>query len=186
MTETYLKRMVIIGTSCSGKTTLAQTLSQVLNMSHIELDAIHWLPNWQSRPLAELRPLVQETVAAKQWVLDGNYSKVRDIVWHRPTTVIWLNYPFDLVLWLALYRTTKRVLSQEELFGGNREGFRQSFLSKDSIIWWVITTYARRRREYPQLFKQPEYAHLNIIEFRTPTETKRFVAHLRTQKAQLA
>jgi len=173
-----LKRVVVIGTSCSGKTTLARTLAGMLAVPHIELDAIHWLPNWQSRSLEELRNLVQEAVSDDRWVLDGNYSKLRDIVWARATTLIWLNYPIHVVWGRALYRTVKRVLTQERLYSGNRETFKKSFLNKDSILWWVITTYYRRRREYPGLFKQPQYAHLEIIELCTPKEAERFVIDL--------
>lgn len=176
-----LDRVAVIGTSCSGKTTLARTLATTLNVPHIELDAIHWLPNWCPRPLAEFRQLTQGAVAAERWVLDGNYSRVRDIVWQRATVVIWLNYPFRVVFWRALCRTLRRVLTQEELFAGNREGFRQSFLSTNSILVWVITTYHRRRRDYPQLFKQPEHAHLEIIELGSPCEAERLVAELNVQ-----
>jgi len=176
--QSNLNRIVIIGTSCSGKTTLARTIAEILGVTRIELDAIHWLSDWQSRPIEQFRKLAQEAVTAEEWVLDGNYSKVRDIVWARATALIWLNYPFHVVYGRALYRTVRRVLTQERLYADNRETFRLAFLSKDSILWWVMTTYKRRRREYPELFKQPEYTHLEIIELRTPKEAERLVADL--------
>ncbi|MDE2841397.1 MAG: AAA family ATPase, partial [Chloroflexota bacterium] len=58
-----MERVVVVGTSCSGKTTLARQLSRALGAPHIELDAIHWKPNWQSRPAEEFRQLVSEAVA---------------------------------------------------------------------------------------------------------------------------
>jgi len=176
-----LDRVAVIGTSCSGKTALARTLAKTLDVPHIELDAIHWQPNWCPRPLDEFRQLTGTAVAAERWVLDGNYSKARDIVWQRATTLVWLNYPFRVVLWRALSRTISRVLTQQELFAGNREGFRQSFLSKDSILVWVITTYHRRRRDYPKLFKRPEHAHLEVIELGSPGEAERLVAGLKVR-----
>ncbi len=176
-----LKRVVVIGTSCSGKTTLARALAKLLNVGHIELDAIHWQLNWSPRPLEEFRALTTEAVIPEQWVLDGNYSKVRDIVWPRATTLIWLNYPFYVVFGRALRRTIKRVLLKEKLYADNRETFRQAFLSTDSILWWVIKTYRRRRREYPQLFQQKEFTHLGIpektvIELNTLSETEAFLS----------
>lgn len=172
------ERVTVIGTSCSGKTTLARTLANIWNIPHIELDALHWQPNWSPRPDEELRQLTQAAVAAERWVLDGNYGKVRDIVWGRATTLIWLNYPFHVVFGRALSRTVKRVLFRKRLYAGNRETFRLAFLSRDSILWWVIITYQRRRREYPVLFNRPEYAHLKVIELRTPLEAERLVVHL--------
>ena len=169
-------RAVIIGTSCSGKTTLARTLAEQLKIVHIELDAIHWQPNWPPRPLEEFRALTKKAVATERWVLDGNYSKVRDIVWSRATTLIWLNYPFHLVFRRALGRTVRRVMFKEKLYADNRETFRQAFLSTDSILWWVIKTYRRRRREYPELFQREEFIHLAVIELHTPAETEAFVS----------
>ena len=131
----------MVGTSCAGKTTLARQLSRALGAPHIELDAIHWQPNWEARSAEEFRQLVGDAVAGERWVVDGNYSVSRDIVWGRATAIVWLNYSFRVVLWRALYRTTRRVISREELFSGNRETFRQAFLSRDSIILWATTTY---------------------------------------------
>jgi adenylate kinase family enzyme len=176
-----MERVIVVGTSCSGKTTLAKILAKTLNATHIELDAIHWLPNWQARPPNEMRQLTTAAVAAECWVADGNYSIVRDIVWNRATTLVWLNYSFPLVFGRALWRTTHRVISRQELFAGNRESFRQSFLSRDSILLWVLQTYHRRQAEYPQLFKQPQFSHLNVLEFNTPRQTDTFVNRLRQQ-----
>ncbi|MEW5958123.1 MAG: adenylate kinase [Chloroflexota bacterium] len=172
-------RIAIIGTSCSGKTALAWTLANVLDVPHIELDALHWQPNWTPRPIEEFRSLTRTAVAAERWVLDGNYSKVRALTWARATVLIWLNYPFQVIFGRALSRTVRRVLFREQLFAGNREGFRQAFLSRDSILLWVLQTYQRRRHEYPALFEQPEYSHLTVMELRTPQETDRFVAVVR-------
>ena len=173
-----MERVIVVGTSCSGKTTLARQLSRVLGLPNIELDAIHWKPNWEVRPAVEFRQLVTEAVAGERWVMDGNYRAGRDIVWSRATTIVWLNYPFRVVLWRALYRTTKRVISREELFSGNRETFRQSFLSRESIILWAITTYHRRRREYRRILDEGVFPHLRVIELRSPAEAEALAASL--------
>ena len=179
-----LQRTVVIGTSGSGKTTLARTLAGILSVDHIELDALHWRPGWTPAPREELRALVSEAVAAERWVLDGNYRAVRDIVWPRATGIVWLNYSFALVFSRVLTRTLRRALRREILFAGNRESLRKSFLSRDSILWWVITTYQRRRREYPVLFTRPEYAHLSVIIHRTPADTERFLEMIRRSAAR--
>ena len=173
-----LERVVVVGTSCSGKTTLARQLSQGLGLPHIELDAIHWQSEWRQRPVDEVRRMAGEAAAAERWVMDGNYNAVQDIVWGRATTVVWLNYPFRVVLWRAVFRTTRRVITQEELFSGNREGFRQSFLGRDSIILWAITSHRRVRREYRQILDDGVFPHLWVIELRGPTEAEAFLDSL--------
>lgn len=170
-----LRRVAVIGTSCSGKTTFAAALAARRQAEHIELDALHWRPNWVEAPLAAFRADVAAAVAAEHWVCDGNYSKVRDLVWGRATMVIWLNYPFPIVAWRALYRTMRRALLREELFSGNRESLKMAFFSRDSILLWVVTTHRRRLEEYPQLFERPEFAHLPIVELARPAQATRFL-----------
>jgi adenylate kinase family enzyme len=173
--EMDLRRVAVIGTSCSGKTTFAAALAARLQAPHIELDALHWRADWVPAPRADFRQAVAAATTAERWVSDGNYSVVHDLVWGRATAVIWLDYRFPLVLWRALYRTTRRALRREELYSGNRESFRKAFLSRDSILWWVMTTYGRHRREFPLLFEQTAFAHLETIAFRRPHEADAFL-----------
>ena len=158
-----LRRVAVVGTSCSGKTTFAATLAAQLRVPHIELDALHWRPGWVPAPRDAFRAAVSEAVAADCWISDGNYSAVRDLVWGRATAVIWLDYPFATVLRRALYRTARRALLREELYSGNRESFRKALLSRDSILLWVVTSYGRLWREYPELFRQAAFAHLDVM-----------------------
>ncbi len=108
-------------------------------------------------------------------MIDGNYSRVRDIVWARGTTIIWLNYPFRIVLWRALCRSVKRAATQEELFSGNRESFRKSFFSRESIILWVVSSHHRLRRNYRRILDNGDYPHLRVIELRNPAQTERLI-----------
>ena len=171
-----LKRTVVIGTSCSGKTTFAQRLAQLIRIRHIELDALNWLPNWTQRLNDEFRILVEEAVSADEWILDGNYSRTRDIVWSRATALIWLDYSFPVVAYRAFQRTRSRVFDRQILYSGNRETFRNAYLSKDSILLWVLKTYHRRRRDYSQLLEEFQSRHLEIHRFRTPEEADLFLS----------
>jgi len=174
MDPSLLARVAVVGTSCSGKTTLARSLSRTLGVPHTELDALHWGPNWTPRPLDEFLPRVQAAIATPSWVIDGNYSAVRDLIWRRATTLVWLNYSFAQVYARAISRTLRRVLTQEELFSGNRESLRE-IIDPDWIPWWVLRTFWRRRREYPALVQQPGFAHLQVLEFTKPKQAERFL-----------
>ena len=105
-------------------------------------------------------------------------NQLRDIVWKRATTIIWLDYPFPLVFYRALRRTFARSLSGQELFSGNRESLRKAFLSKESILWWVITTYQRRKTQYRAIFGSNDFPHVNFIEFRTSRQAGEFLESL--------
>lgn len=170
-----MQRIIVIGTSCSGKTTLARRLATKLDMPHIELDQLFWLPEWKKRPTDEFRASVQEAVTAERWVACGNFSGVRDILWPRATHAIWLNYPFRTVIYRGLYRTIGRAFTKEELFSGNYESIRQSFFSRDSILWWVLKTYRQNRVRYARLRDQQAYPNLNWIELRHPRDAERLL-----------
>ena len=170
-----LARVVVVGTSGSGKTTLARSLSSALNVPHVELDALHWGPNWTPRPPHDFRTRVQEAIVSPAWVIDGNYSTVRALIWRRATTLVWLNYSFARVFSRAVSRTLRRVVTQEELYSGNRESLRY-VIDPDWIPWWVLRSFWRRRREYSALLQESGFAHLQVLEFTQPRQTERFLA----------
>ena len=171
-----MQRIVVVGTSGSGKTTLAGQLADKLGLVHIELDALHWRADWQMAPLPEFRASVAEAISQEAWALDGNYSKVRDIIWARADTAVWLDYSLPRIMSQLLRRTLRRSFRQEALWAGNRESLRTSFFSRDSVLLWALTTYRRRRAEYPVLLAEPQYSHLQLVHLRSPRETKRWLA----------
>jgi adenylate kinase family enzyme len=176
-------RAVVIGCSGAGKTTLAKQLAAQHQVCHIELDALHWLPNWQMREVLDFRALATRAVAPAQWVTDGNYRAVRDIVWGRATTVIWLNYPLWLVMGRLLRRKLRRAYTQEALFSGNRESFSKSFLHRDSILWYALTHYHESRDRYRQIFDGKPFPHLEWVEVKTPAAAQNYVMSCRAVRA---
>src|SRR5258707_9298493 len=88
-------RVVVFGTSGSGKTTPARRLAAALDLPCVELDAINWQPGWRS--LSAIDPdrfvgRVDAATAAENWGADGNYAKVRELLWSRATHLVWLDY----------------------------------------------------------------------------------------------
>jgi len=152
----------------------------MLKYPHIELDALHWGPNWVAKPADEFRRDVEHAVSGDRWVVDGNYGTVRDLIWPKATTVIWLNYDFMTVFGRALLRTLRRSLFAEELYAGNRESLRGAFLSRDSILWWVISTFRRRRQGYRELRETHRFPQLAWIELRKPVEADKFLQTIRS------
>lgn len=170
-----LRRVAVVGTSCAGKTTLAAALAARLQVRHIELDALHWGPEWTPVPHGAFRQAVAAATAADRWVCDGNYGMVRDLVWRRATTVVWLDYGFPTVLLRGVYRTVRRALLREQLYSGNRESLTRAFFRRDSILLWVMTSHWRHRRRYPALFGQEAFAHLQVVRFKSPRMARDFL-----------
>ena len=109
------------------------------------------------------------TTDATAWVCDGNYARVRDLVWERADTLIWLNYSFSIVFYRAVARTLTRLVTRERLFSENQESLRLMF-DRDWIPLWVMRTFRRRRREYSALLQSPQFNHLEVMEFTRPRE----------------
>ncbi len=150
-----------------------------MNLPHIELDALHWGPNWTPTPRDEFRLQVADAVSAERWVVDGNYRSVREVIWPRVDTFVWLDYPLSIIIVRLLKRSIRRIVTREILWNDNRETVRGTFFSKDSLFLWAISFYRSHRREYRQLFSGPEYQHLTRIVLPNPRIAERFCVAVR-------
>jgi hypothetical protein len=148
-------------------------------MSHVELDALQWGPDWTPADTAAFRADVTSALASDRWVVDGNYGVVRDVVWARADTIVWLDYSVGTVLRRLTTRTFRRVLGREVLWSGNRERFWVQFASRDSIFLWMFRTHWRRRRTYAALLTAPEYEHLRCVRLFAPRETDAWLGSIR-------
>ena len=165
-------RIAIVGTSGSGKTTLAKQISMHLGIQHVELDAYRHGPNWTESPDARFRCDIKEALSTSDWIADGNYSVVRDIVWSKATRLIWLDYSITLVLWRLLKRTVKRCLFREKLWNGNRENILQHLFTKDSLFLWVLKTHWSMKTEIQEALKQPQYSHMQVTRINKSQSAK--------------
>ncbi len=169
-----MERINVVGTSCSGKTTLARTLAEGLGLRHIELDALFWGRDWTPVPDSVFRARVTDAVAGERWIIDGGYSAVRDITWSRAEAVVWLDYPMPLVLARWARRTAVRIRSREEFWPGtgNRESAANA-LRRDGLLWWILRTHRRRRRTMAAaLAARPD---ITAVRLRSPAEAERFL-----------
>jgi adenylate kinase family enzyme len=174
------KRIVIIGTTSSGKSTLAEKLAKRLDLKYIDLDALHWEPNWTEAPLEVFRERVSSAIQAEGWTVAGNYHMVRDLIWSEAEVVIWLDYSLPRIFWQLTRRTFARWWRHELLWGTNYESLATHFKlwSEDSLYHWLFKTYWRRKREYPKLLLQPEHRHLKLLRFKQPHETDEWLRRL--------
>lgn len=178
---TQVRRVNVVGTSSSGKTTFARALAVLLDLPHVELDALHWGKNWSPATRDEMRERVAAVAAADAWVIDGNYSVARDLVWSRAELVVWLDYPLRTVLGRYVTRTRRRIRDDEEIWPGtgNRERLSMHLLGRGSLLWWILSTYHRRRREYPGLLA----AHPQIasVRLRSPAEAEAWLTRVESE-----
>lgn len=173
-----MRRVVVVGTPGSGKSTVGAALAERLGAPWIELDRLYHLPGWGAPEPEEFRRKVAEALAGARWVVDGNYSAAREVTWARADTVVWLDLPRRVVLRRLARRTFWRVTRRTELWAGNRERW-SDVLSMDkhrSILLWAWTQFAVYRRRYGEAMMDPRWSQLRFIRLRSDREVARFVA----------
>ena len=174
-----MKKINVVGTSGSGKTTFSKRLSKILGVAYIEMDKIFWGPNWYWPSDEEFFNNLKEELKSDSWVLDGNYTRTIPIKWENVDTVIWLDYSFSTTLFRAVKRALYRSWTKVEIWEGtgNRESFKKSFFSKESIIWWTIKTHAQVRKKYERCLSDPQYSHIKFIRLTNDAEVETFLAN---------
>jgi len=175
-----MKRVIIVGPSGAGKTTLARRLSKKLAIPHVELDQLWWRPGWKRLPNEDFEKIVRRELAKGEWVMCGNYSFVREVLWSGADTIIWLNYSFALSFWRCLKRTMRRIIRGECCCNGNRESFSRTFFSRDSVLIWMVKNYIIRKRIYPSLMSKVRYPHLKFVILHSPRQTETWLKGLQS------
>jgi adenylate kinase family enzyme len=172
-----VQRVSVVGNSGSGKSTVARELAGILGVPHLELDGVFHQPDWVPLPEDEFRRVVGAATAGAGWVMDGNYSVVRPIVWARADTVVWLDLPRRTVMRQVVWRTLRRAVTRQELWNGNREPLR-NFLTwepEESVISWAWHNHATYRDRYAAAAADPANAHLTFIRLTSRGDITRFL-----------
>ena len=174
-----MQRVSVVGGTGSGKTTFGRELARIMDVPFTELDAIVWQPDWKLLEAEEFRARVAERIAAPAWVVDGNYggSGVRELVWARADTVIWLDFSLRVMLGRLWRRTIPRIRSGRELWPGtgNRETVRGAFFSRDSLFLWAVTTHRKRRVGYSARLASLAAGGVQVIRLRRPADAERWL-----------
>ncbi len=179
------RKIHVIGNSSSGKSTLAARLGRVMGAPVVELDALNWLPGWvglNATDPPELKRRIREATSGERWVVAGSYMDYcQRTFWPRLDAVIWLDLPMPLLVWRMLRRSWKRWRTGELLWGTNRETFwpQLAFWRKeDSLIWWIVTQHARKRRTMLACMTDPRWRHIRFVRLRTAAEVEAFAVAL--------
>ncbi len=169
----------VVGTSGSGKSTVARQVAEKLSIPYIELDQLFWGPGWTETPDEEFFAKLRAALAQNSWVLDGNYSRTTPIKWKEVDMVVWLDFTFPRTVFQACKRALYRAITRRELWPktGNKENLRQLF-SNDSIVLWTVKTYKKNRRKYLAMMADEQYASITFVRLKSPQEVRDFLATL--------
>jgi len=167
-------RVLVMGSTGSGKSTFARRLAARIGAGHIEQDALNWDPGWTNLSQTDpdkLRTRVAAAIAAENWTSCGNYSAVRRMMLERATHLVWLDYGRAIVMARVIRRSVSRAIGGDELWEGtgNREDVRR-WLDKEHPIRWAWDTFKVRRAAYEAMFADPANAHISRHRVRRPRD----------------
>ena len=137
-----MQRVLVMGSSGSGKSTFARRLSEITGLPFVSLDGLFWKPGWVASDNAEFGQRVAEVARRPQWVMDGNFtgSGAGELRRQVSDTVIW----FDLPRRTCMFGLMKRIAGsygqvRPEMAEGCPEKFDFEFLR---YVW----NYRRQQR----------------------------------------
>lgn len=164
------QRVLVAGVSGTGKTTLARRIAGVLDVPHVEIDALYHGQGWIPRKefLDDVRALAER----KRWVTEWQYSVARPILAERADLMVWLDLPFlRVTLPRVVARTVRRRVRREELWNGNVEApLRTFFTDPEHIVRWSFSTRKMYRVSVPEL--EATNRHLMIVRLRSQREVE--------------
>ncbi len=169
------RRVVVAGTTGSGKTTLARRIGATLKLPVTEMDALHHGPAWTPRP--EFMADVEAYSSANAWVSEWQYPDARELLADRADTMVWLDVATPVTMLRVMRRTVVRRLRDEELWNGNKEApLRTVFTDPEHIVRWAWRTRHLLRELVPEV--EATHPQLVVVRLHNRSDVDRFVAHL--------
>jgi adenylate kinase family enzyme len=174
------QRFVVMGTTGTGKTTFAKCLAEKLKVPHIQGDKFVVFPNWVIRKPEEFVTDLDQVASEAAWLFDGCYSgDSMASIWLRVETVIWLDYSRWRVHWQLLKRTFQNVVTQREVYNGNRETWCSAFFNRHSILLSSLKEYDRHRHEFLDIEKKLRKMGKDVFVFKSPKEAQAYLAGIK-------
>ena len=161
------KRILVIGSSGSGKTSLTRHLGQALNIEPIHLDAHFWKPGWVSTPQDEWRQTVVSLAGRESWIMDGTYESTLDLRVPAADTLIVLERSRLTCLW----RVVKRKLTIDDQQRPDAPPGQKLDLAFLRYVW----QYPRVTRPFVDNCIRQHGANKLLIVLRGANDVKKFL-----------
>ncbi len=173
-----MQRIMVIGASGGGKSTLAGRLANGLGLPLHHLDSIHWQAGWIEMDRRQRDQRFLEIYSQDQWVIDGSYSSTWRQRAARADVVLWLRIPaWKRVLRVLLRSWRYRGQSRPDMGVDCPERFNWDTLS---FLWFVATSAKSHPAKVAELVAP---TGVQILEFRTNQQADYWADSLVTKKA---
>jgi adenylate kinase family enzyme len=172
-----MRRILVYGVTGSGKSTLAARIGERLGLPYHAVDELTWEPGWVPVSEAVQRERIEAVCASDEWVLDTAYGSWLDLPLARADLIVGLDLPSLVSLSRLLRRTVRRVIRKDPTCNGNVETFRNSFLSRESILFWHFRSFKRKRSRMRAWQADP--ALPEVVLLRSANEVERWLSGTR-------
>lgn len=164
-----MKRVLVIGSGGSGKSTFAKRLGELLDIEVKHLDSFYWRRGWQEPPKEEWLEQVKELASEESWIMDGNFGGTLELRIQHCDTIVFLDLPRVLCLWRILKRRlVYRGRSRPDMAEGCQEKLDLEF------VRWVWN-YSRRSRPKVLKLLQEHSGTRQIVWLRSRADVRRFL-----------
>lgn len=93
-----MKRIIVIGSPGSGKSTFSRELNRITNIPLYYLDMLFWREDKSHVDRGELIKRIKEVFREDTWIIDGNYGATLKLRLDECDTVFFLDYPLEVCL----------------------------------------------------------------------------------------
>ncbi|WP_047982342.1 DNA topology modulation protein [Ornithinibacillus contaminans] len=171
-----MRRIAIIGSGGSGKSTFARKLGEKLQINVYHLDALFWNPGWVGVPKDEQRQIQQRLVAEEAWIIDGNYGGTMDIRLNKADTIIFL----DISRFICLYRVVKRNIQYRNAARPDMGEGCEERLDVDFLKWVWQYPKAKRPGVLDKIRKLTTEKEVIILQ--SPRQVEQFLQVIAREK----
>lgn len=158
-----LRRVIVIGSSGSGKSTFARRLRDITGLPLYYLDMIWHKPDKTNISKEEFDKRLDEILSEDRWIIDGNYQRTLEARLKKCDTV----FLFDLPVEVCLAGAKARI-------GTKREDmpWTETELDDDFRQWIVDFP----QKQLPEIYGLLEkYNDKNIVNFKSRQEAETYL-----------
>jgi hypothetical protein len=166
-----MRRVLVIGSSGAGKTTLSKAVADLCNLPLFHLDWYKYQPGWY--PIADRAwyRSVAELAAEPAWIMDGYYPTTFHITVPRADTVMWLDLPRGVCIRRCIWRSFRHFgRIRPDIPNGRRE-----------VIPALRPVWSFPAVQRPQIVQAIDELgqHLRVIQLRNDSDIEALLAALK-------
>ncbi|OKJ25183.1 adenylate kinase [Streptomyces sp. CB01580] len=170
-----MRKVALFGSPATGKSTLAKELSSRTGLPHTDLDDLLFTSDGTLNP-DEFRLQAADVTSGAAWFVEGNFSKLADVVWHRADVLVWLDFPLPLVVYRIVRRSLRQLTGREDSAQARRLTWRKAFFARRSLLRTAVRKYRHNRPRYARQVAETAALGVQVVRLRSARDVERWTA----------